>query len=246
MNLPFYSHKFVDKLHQTAEANIGSYGNGAGWLDALADGLPAKHNSSIAFGPPPELLLPESKNVTHDAENAKRIYNWLSTLAPAVAMEERLWACLTHTVFAEYMSKRWPVDTASAVHRRYLLEGKTFAGLCRNGIARLWWAGYLTHMKDRANPFELTETLFMRQDIQVSLLERAIGKCRNVRIAVLDFLRENQAWLGEESFGWRIQQIIKGLNLLGGVVILDAIPPTELHDYVKRIAVEITQEGGAA
>jgi hypothetical protein len=133
------------------------------------------------------------------------------------------------------------VTAENIVHRRYLFEDKTFAGLTRNGISRLWWAGKLTHDATRQNPFELTDVLFMRQDIQVSLLERAIGKCHNVRTAVLEFFHENSGWLAEEAFGARIQYILKELNLLGGVAILDALSKPQLDAFLKRVGESLTK-----
>lgn len=235
MKLPFFSGSFLDRLRQDAGQNAAKYGADMSWLDPFAGGKPYIHESSYVIDPPPELIVSKGENAEHDAENAKRVYGWLKQLTPAIAMEERLWAYLTHAQFPAYMAARWKVDDASAVHRRYLFEGKSFAALSRNGIARLWWAGFLTFDGNRQNPYELTETLFLRQDIQVSLLERAIGKCQNVRTAVLEFLGANVGWLSEESFGRRIQLLLKELNLLGGVVILDSLPQADLEAFLKKV-----------
>jgi hypothetical protein len=159
-------------------------------------------------------------------------------------MEERLWAHLTHRIFAEYMAVRWPPKDANIVHRRYLFEGNSFAALSRNGISRLWWAGYLTRDEGRSDPYELTKVLFLRQDIQVSVLERAMGKCRSARVALLEFIRDNQAQLSEERFGRRVQILVRELNLLGGVAVLDAIPAAELSAYLKKVAGSFVRSPG--
>lgn len=235
MKLQFFSGNFVTQLREGAAVNQPKYAGDQSWLDALSGGKAYVHESRQVVDPPPQLLITEGDNATNDAENAKRVYIWLNKLTPSLAMEERLWAHLTHCVFADYMKARWPADSASAIQRRYLFEGKSFAALSRNGIARLWWAGSLTRDDKRANPFQLTETLFLRQDIQVSLLERSIGKCAKVRVAVLDFLRENSSWLSSEAFGRRIQLLLKEVNLLGGVAILDALPESELQAFIKKV-----------
>ena len=235
MKLQFFSSTFVTKLRENAEVNQSKYAGDRTWLEAMSGGKAYVYESGQVVDPPPHLLITKDDNALNDAENAKRIYTWLSKLTPSLAMEERLWAHLTHCVFADYMKARWPADSASAIQRRYLFEGKSFAALSRNGIARLWWAGSLTYDEKREDPFQLTETLFLRQDIQVSLLERSIGKCRKVRFAVLDFLRENGNWLSSEAFGRRIQLLLKEVNLLGGVAILDALPESELHLFMKKV-----------
>jgi hypothetical protein len=235
MKLSFFSSAIVARFHAEAATNVAKYGNDPSWIDAFAGGKPYIFESSRVVDPAPALIVTATDNPKNDAENAKRIYNWLKGLTPAIAMEERLWTYLTHCVFPQYMAARWQVEDGNSVQRRYLFEGKTFSALARNGISRLWWAGKLTCDEKRSNPFELTEVLFLRQDIQVSLLERAIGKCDNVRTAVLDFLRDNSGWLAEEEFGRRIQLLIKELNLLGGVAILDALSQPQLQQFLKKV-----------
>jgi hypothetical protein len=234
MKLQFFSGRFLARLREKAATNASKYGADSGWLDALAAGPTYVHESGYVVDPPPTLVSATEGNAQLDAENAQRVYSWLRNLTPSVAMEERLWAHLTHCVFAQYMATRWPAENEGVVRRRYLFEGNSFAALARNGIARLWWAGYLTHDKTRSDPFELTKVLFMRQDIQVSLLERSIGKCPNVRTSVLEYFRDNSSRLSEGSFGRRIQLLLRELNLWGGVAILDAVPKSEIEIFLKR------------
>jgi hypothetical protein len=243
MKLPYFSKTMVERLHEQAPVNTPKYGANPSWIEPFAGGKQYIFESTRVVDPPPTLVFGEDDNPKNDAENARRIYNWLATLPPAVSMEERLWGHLAHCVFPDYMAARWPVTAQNIIHRRYLFEDKTFAALARNGISRLWWAGKLTHDKTRQNPFELTDVLFMRQDIQVSLLERAIGKCHNVRTAVLDFFRENSGWLAEEAFGYRIQQMLKELNLLGGVAVLDGLSQVQLHAFLAKVGQRLTRTG---
>jgi hypothetical protein len=245
MRLQFFSGKFVARLRESAAANFDKYGADTSWLETFAAGQTHIHESNLIVDPPPALVTSADNNSEHDAENAKRVFSWLRNLTPALAMEERLWAHLTHCAFPEYMSVRWPVESESAVHRRYLFEGKSFAALSRNGVARLWWAGHLTIDEKRTNPFELTDVLFLRQDIQVALLERSIGKCRNIRTSVLEFLRDNSYWMSEESFGRRIQVLARELNLLGGVAVLDALPASEVQGFLSRIGENFVSELGS-
>lgn len=235
MILPFFTRAFVARLRKSARTNVNQYGSGTTWLETFAAGKAYVHDSKQIVGPPPVLLYSDDDNAQRDAENAKLIYSWLARLTPALAMEERLWACLTHCTFPEYMNARWPVQAESTVIRRYLFEGTSFAALSRNGIARLWWAGYLTKDDTRDNPFELTDTLFLRQDIQVSLLERAIGKCRKVRMGVLAYLALNHERLSEAAFGRRIQVLLKEVNLLGGVAVLDALSQQDIDQFLVAI-----------
>jgi hypothetical protein len=243
VNLQYFSGPFVQKLRAGAPGNVSKYASGPRWIEAFASGSRYLLESRQVVGPPPVLQGTAKDAVKHDSENARRIYEWLGPLSPALAMEERLWACLAHVTFAEYMAGRWPVTGERAVHRRYLFDGSSFAALSRNGIARLWWGACLTRDPARENPYELTATLFLRQDIQLALLERSLGKCEGVRSAVLDFLRVNATWLASESFGRRIQVIVRELNLLGGVVVLDALSKDEITAHLQRVSERITATG---
>lgn len=236
MKLPFFGHRFVNRLREAADANRDKYGATVQWIEDFAGGELYFRESNQVVGPPPALLSTDEKGTHPDAENARLVYGWLRSLTPALAMEERLWAYMTHCMFPEYMHDRWPIAKVSVIHRRYLFEGSSFAALSRNGIARLWWAGYLTEDTKRENPFELTDTLFLRQDIHVALMERSIGKCRTVRTGVLEFLKKNLDYMSREAFGRRIQLLVRELNLLGGVSVLDALPPATLEAALTRIS----------
>jgi Family of unknown function (DUF6339) len=122
------------------------------------------------------------------------------------------------------------------IHRRYLFEGRSFSALSRHGIARLWWGAKLTKDTSKENPFELTDVLFMRQDIQVSLLERAIGKSRVVRSGVLEYFRANRATGASSASSKRVQTLLRELNLWGGVTILDALPESGIIAVLESVA----------
>jgi hypothetical protein len=235
MKLSFFSRKYVEVLRTGAAEGVSRYGSGTEWLDTLLPGQPYVHESGYVVDPPPQLLSSDTEDTKNDGENAIRIHRWLRSLQPSVAMEERLWAYLAHVPFNSYMSSRWPVKNEGEVRRRYLFEGASFGALARQGIARLWWAAHLTHNPEREDPYELTRAMFFRQDIQLALMDRALGKCNTVRTSVLEFLQDNKEWFADKSFGRRIQLLMKELNLLGGVVILDALPYAQVRQFVDSI-----------
>jgi len=245
MRLPFFSRAFLEVLRNEASENVSRYGTGSGWLDALSLGRPHTHESGYVVDPPPQLLMADGDVPKHDGANAIRVHSWLRNIPPSTAMEERLWAYLAHVPFSAYMAVRWSVKNEGEVRRRYLFEGSSFGALARHGVARLWWAGYLTHDPKRADPYELTRVMFMRQDVQLALMDRAIGKCRAVRTAVLEFLRDHGEWFAEKSFGRRIQLLMKELNLLGGVVILDALPEQQVKQFVHETGLRVTKVQGS-
>lgn len=75
--------------------------------------------------------------------NCKIIYQHLSFLTESQACDERLWAGLCHSVYYEYLRKRWDYDTKSPktqkeavsnIKSRFFFSGGTRAGLFRNSI----------------------------------------------------------------------------------------------------------------
>jgi hypothetical protein len=176
-----------------------------------------------------------------EIENTKIIYEAFRALTPTQASDPRLWTYLTHVTFWEYMQKRWPVLEQSQakkqnyIKERYLLPTTNLRTLTHNGISRLWWFGYLTYDESRENPWELTEILLKGTDLPTSLLERAIGTNKNIRNGVLEFFCENPSLINSKS----VQEILKKLNLVGGVrnlPFLDANEIKEIMDELKNAA----------
>ena len=101
--------------------------------------------------------------------------------------------------------------------------------LLRNGIARLWWYGHLTHDRNRADPYELTAVLLSYLDIAKVLLEVNMGRAPHVRTGFLDFIRTNGDRLGNGGRKRdRIRGLAKMLNMRGGVTLLDCLDQNEV------------------
>ena len=80
--------------------------------------------------------------------NCKILYKNLLFLNESQASDERLWAGLCHSVFYDYVSKRWDYhskqpknqkEAVSNIKSRFFFSGGTRAGLYRNTLAKCWW-----------------------------------------------------------------------------------------------------------
>lgn len=235
MNLQFVSNRALSQLRAGIETNHAAYLSGqAGTLLAMLDA--AILESRIQADAPPKLEMPREGQLC-DAENVRRIYQWLNFLTPVQASDPRLWVYLTHGPYAEYAAARWPIDAASnvtdRVRERYFLEGEGLASLVRNSIARLWWFGYLTRDTNQPDPFALTDVLLSLQDIQMAFLERAIGRSPRILQGSLKLWKKLLAERGEiPRQGTVIQQWAKLIRLHGGVVLLDALPDNQLQGLI--------------
>jgi hypothetical protein len=235
VSLRFVSNRALSQLRSEIEANKASYlagraGKVLGSLDA------ATLESRIQTDEPPALEMPRDGKLC-DAENVRRVYQWLNDLTPVQASDPRLWVYLSHAPYADYTAARWPIDPESNVtdriRERYFLEGEGLASLVRNSIARLWWFGYLTRDTNQADPFELTDVLLSLQDIQMAFLERAIGRSPRILHGALRLWKKLLAERGDvPKQGTVIQQWAKLIRLHGGVVLLDALPDNQLQNLI--------------
>ncbi len=140
------------------------------------------------------------------------------------------------------MRKRWNSDQANKddnwkhryILQHYFIQRRESRALLRNGIARLWWYGHLTHDANRSDPYELTRELLSYLDIAKVLLEVNLGRAVHVRTGFLDFLRLNKARLGSTAGQTRatIRRLAKLLNLRGGVLLLDCLGTDEVQSLL--------------
>jgi hypothetical protein len=126
------------------------------------------------------------------------------------------------------------------VSDRWFFRGEGVATFVRNGLSRLWWFGYLTYDKGLGDHFEFTEILLALQEIQVAMLERRFGRCRNVLGAILEVLKRNNQLDGVPGRGDIIQGWAKDINTYGGAFVLDALPPDRLRFVFQRLLRERT------
>jgi len=238
--LEIFSTQFVSTL----KAGVGE------WLPSYAS--PEPFFSGVRFTGQRELTTPvqPQEDVVlampdgekhNDAMNAIALHRSLSNLTRLQASDPRIWTRLAHDSFWDYMRARWPAEryserdkTTRYVLERYFVQRSESRALLRNGIARLWWGAHLSMDKRRENAYELTNVLYSRLDIAQTLLERAIGRTRNILITFLDFIRANDKVLAGDQGRTLIRQLAMYLNLMGGVVILDGLTEKDVRDVLER------------
>ncbi len=238
MNLEFLSREAADKLAREVQNNLPAYRSGK--TNSLIDSRDCRV-SRLEVPEPPDLVNGDGE-VKNDAEASKLIFQWLSTLTPVQASDERLWLLLTHRYFETYVHKRWAqkrFETATQPERvvldRWFFRGRGLRTCVHNAVSRLWWFGYLTCDRNRPNPFELTDVLLLLQDIQTAFLERTLGPCRPVLKIVLEILKTHQKTLSETpSSGDIIQEWAKEIRLYGGAYLLDEVPEKRLRFVFER------------
>lgn len=235
MRLKCLSAEFVAWLKDHAADNLSRYSTDNSWVEIEGRTAGRIRESGIEVHSLPHLEMPVQGDF-RDAENARLIHESMRRLTPLQAMDERLWGYLTHVHYAAYMQVRWKRESEGALVDRYLFKNNGFGSLVRNGIARLWWFGYVTLDSRRSDPYELTDILLCNQDVHTALLQRSFGKSRPVLHAVLEHIKRNRESLYADSIGPKIKTKARGLNVLGGVSLLDALPERAIHDFLSQEA----------
>lgn len=172
-----------------------------------------------------------------DFENIKRIYTNLRFLTVSQASDERLWAALCCNQFFYYMKYRWPIKSKKEGKNNndflnnYCFNYSKQRSLYRNGMARLWWIGYMTYDADREDPYELTKFICKDQDHIEVLLGHNYTNNKMILNETLSALI-NSREKGKKTDRHVVREIAKYLNLLGGIYILDMFSPKEIYDKV--------------
>ncbi len=239
MNICYVREAYLDQLRSNIRGNLPLYEREEPWLSDFFGHDSWFLQSPITCGDI-KLIEPKDARVHYDLENTKILYSALKHLKIPQAVDERLWAYLTHVTFWKYMRRRWPVEKiekkdnpANFVRDRYFfLQGNRDRALVRNGIARLWWYGYVSYDEERSDPFELTGVLLRKLDIALQLLERRFSRNRIITTAILSVLHQRE--IDGKPFPSRekFRDLMRHINRLGGVTILDALDKDDIQRIV--------------
>lgn len=241
MKLKYFLTGFEEKLRNSIPDNLDKYNSQYSWSNEFAAGKRYEADTKIDCVLP-ELVFDDKNMASSDVTNAISIHRAMKHLSIQQAMDARLWAHLCHMKYWSYMQARWVSEENSVekIKDRFFIKSSTSSrALIRNGIARLWWFGYLSFDEQNAlNPYELTYVLLKNQDIQASLLERSFGKSPVISKAFLKTIKKHEMKILSEDKKSKIQNLAKFLNRLGGVTLLDCMDEAtiiaQLDEYIAR------------
>jgi hypothetical protein len=182
-----------------------------------------------------------------DLNNCKILYRHLKFLTPSQASDERFWAGIEHTVFYDYVRKRFGYDQEKrhyvrdeqeAVRSRFFfLEGRR--ACFRNSLAKYWWVGHLTY--DSANPQDPFHWL---DDMGENAFASKVNDIFNNNnftssASVCHGILEALAYFKAQGIDLPVQGTIRPamqmLNVQAGTMILDALPQEEITHMTKNL-----------
>jgi Family of unknown function (DUF6339) len=239
MRLPYLTEDFLQTVRSIASREYGSrYNQSQPWIHQLPDARSGIRESQIEIVELPELPCEVAARTESDAVNGIALYERLKVLSPVQASDERLWACLSHTQYWNYMCLRWPrgsEDSFESIETRWFFKGSSMERLARNGLARLWWGAYATVVPEAPEPYRLTRVLFKNTEIQFGYMERLFGKNRCVLHAALDFTERNEPRIKRrQSLSDWARETGKLINRIGGVLQLDALSAADVEEILEK------------
>ena len=167
------------------------------------------------------------------------LFDAMRDIPPYLARDSRLWVYLTHTLLLEYSRERWPIpndDEKAIAHIRKHFFANGARGIERdNSASRLWWMANLCNRVDRLNLLDALRIFLFQYDVRANIIERpTTSQSVPVFSAVIKKLeksfKEDQKLFEREKF----RQVMKELNLQGGVKLLCALDSPEIEKIVHK------------
>jgi hypothetical protein len=182
-----------------------------------------------------------------DLNNSKILYSRLKFLTPSQAGDERFWAGLEHTIFYDYVRKRFGYgqenrrptrDEQAAIKTRFFFT--TGRSACfRNSLAKYWWVGYLTYDEMQPqNPFHWLEDMGSH-DFATKVNDIFNNNNFTSNPTVLHGILEALSYFKKQGIDLPVQATIRPamqmLNVEAGTVILDALPQEDITHMTKNL-----------
>lgn len=195
-----------------------------------------------------ELIIDEEKPSSTDIANIKLLYLNLIDLNDSFATDERLWAGLSHTIFYEYMLKRWPGinDNSKSIIQHFFFGLGIPRSYMTTTLARLWWLGRKTYNEKNENPFEYLD--FMANDINGFSYTLYGSNWPNSQIShaiyfdtLIKFQNDTGIKVGRDLF----TDATKYMNALCGITVVDVgnkAISDRLYKYLVSHSEELVKE----
>lgn len=182
-----------------------------------------------------------------DLENSKILYENLKMLSDSAAVDERLWAGLTHSIFYNFVQERWKNDSENMKHENIIKSryfySETSKGVFRNTLSKLWWIARLTYDDTRKDPYELTNVLgngdmaTRVNDMFTSNFSRNPKSGHAFLRAVKEF-EDNGVKIG----GYTFRKAVQYMNAFGGITLIDYLNEEEIKAVVYKKIDKILKE----
>ena len=186
-----------------------------------------------------ELKIDDKNPSFYDDINIKDFYLNFKKINDSFATDERVWAGLSHTIFYNYMQKRWPLSNLgddkikqSILNHFFFNQGKPRCYQV-NTLSRLWWLGKKLYQEDEINPFYMLD--YISHDLNGYAFTLFGSNWSNSPItlklffdAILNYEKENNVSIDRNNFN----ECIQYMNRLSGILIIDMCDKEFIHNKI--------------
>lgn len=234
MKIKYLRDECYESLYENIKNNYTKYCSNDLWITEFFGNENYYNESSIEVLE--AKLFNDEKN---DINNAILLFESLKDLSPFQATNSNLWAYLTRVTYYDYMLKRWKIDkddicekSLTRIKERYFCRNSR-RGLLRNGIARLWWATYLSYDPNEDDHYIYTKILFSEEELFTGLLEREFSMCKPVVLGVLKYFKDYIDRFGKLPSRELRRDLMKYLNFQGAIIVYDILDIDDVYLLVK-------------
>ncbi|MDO4793673.1 MAG: DUF6339 family protein [Filifactor alocis] len=248
MKIHFMKDEALTYFKGNVEYNLKDYlSTNNGWI--LEKYSAYKNSTEGAFGefklhiPDFSMDTSSDKPESTDYNNVKILYLALKEISDTQAADERLWVGLSHSDLYEFMLYRCKLDeeniSKQKILRNFFFNHGNKRSLIIHPLARLWWVGRLLYDETGEDPFEALE--YLRKDFGTKVLSLFSSNFTNnpviVRAILMAIAEIERA--GTQVGRSRFLELIRYINLLGGVIILDYLSEEELKNKILNHYYEV-------
>lgn len=176
-----------------------------------------------------------------DSINLRVVHECLGNLPPTVAADGRIWAGLSFTDFWGFIQYRRHESLTNgdelAINSSFILMRGKRRSLYINCLSRLWWTAFLLYdKKNLNNPYELCDfftshsfpsrimLLSSRNFVSNGEVAKGIVQC------LYDRSKEGKTYARKQ-----FEEVLKYLNNIGGVSLIDALSREDIYEISKRL-----------
>lgn len=235
MKLYFLKEDALYQLKSNTEYNEKNYSSDSN--DWVYDYFGKDYDPFLEFKheiPDFEMFMDSDHPEGTDARNAQILYTALKDITNSQATDERLWSGLAHGQLWKYMQYRLKTSSrnlnSESIKSNFFFKQGPNRSLIVNTLSRLWWVAKQTYDENNTeNPFHLMR--FFEKDLPgktLSIFSRNFTNNPKIIQALLE------AMLSLEDHNIKITRaqflsLVKYVNMLGGVFILDYLSKEELE-----------------
>ena len=188
-----------------------------------------------------------------DFENCKILYSKLNFISEDQACDERLWAGLCHTIFYDYIRRKFRMNTnykkpktpskcAGVIETRYFFKDGNRSGIYRNALAKAWWVGKRMYdSSDLVNPNRRLD-IVGPHDLVTLINEIFYNYNFSANETILEGIIEGIKYFRDNdisfNYGSHLRKTMQAINAVGGGTILDCWTSEEIRDlFVSQMEI---------